>query len=226
MRYLKDQERPADTYFNEWPVPMFQLSQMPKTSQDTHDKIFADDAARDAGAGDGDGHALLEDLGDKVVPFPREMRMELTREKIHVWGINTGVILMPASGQSTLAFLLERKRAVAVCKNADHKTFVHENLAKAVKALGLAPDKRPTKPAELVRWETTHSQVTTRSQVTCPTQTTQTQAPTVSTAQAPAPAPEVITIAPAQQSSASAASPAQGSGGASNVSVFGAGLLR
>ena len=119
---------------------------MPKTSQDTHDRIFADDVAREAGAGDGDGHALVEDLGDKVVPFPREMRMELTREMLHVWGINAGVILMPASGQSTLAYLLERKRAAAVCKNADHKTLVHENLAKAVKALGLAPDERPTKP--------------------------------------------------------------------------------
>ena len=105
MRFLKGNERPADTYFNEWPIPMFQVSQMPKTSQDPHDKIFADDATRDAGAGDGDGHALVEDLGDKVVPFPREMRMELTREKIHTWGITTGVIFMPASGQSTLAFI-------------------------------------------------------------------------------------------------------------------------
>jgi len=187
---------------------------MPKTSQDTHDKIFADDATRDAGAGDGDGHALVEDLGDKVVPFPREMRMELTREKIHIWGITTGVIFMPASGQSTLAFILERKRVVAICKNADHKTFVHENLVKAVKALGLAPDKRPTKPSELTRWEANNSQATR------PMQTTQAQAPPVTNVLAPAPAPEVSTIV----SSASAASPAQGSGVA--VSVFGAGLLR
>ena len=71
---------------------------------------------------------------------------------------------MPASGQSILAFLLERKRAVAICKNADHKTFVHDNLAKAVKALGLAPDKRQAKPPELARWETTHSQMNAEQQ--------------------------------------------------------------
>ena len=157
MRFLKVNYEPTDTYFNEWPVPMHQVSQMPKTTQEVHDNMFADDAARDAWADDGYGDALIEDVGDFVVPFPREFRSGLTRKMIHVWDVQTGVIFMPGSGQSLLAFILERKRAVGICRNAAHKTFVHENLANAVKALALAPDKRPAAPAELTRWEIHHS---------------------------------------------------------------------
>ena len=30
MRYLKDQDQPGDTYYNVWPVPMYQPAQMPR----------------------------------------------------------------------------------------------------------------------------------------------------------------------------------------------------
>eukprot|EP00974_Lingulodinium_polyedra_P026774 2581507-Lingulodinium_polyedra.AAC.1 len=59
---------------------------------------------------------------------------------------------MVGSGQVLLAFILERKRAVGIVKNAQQKKFVKENLARAVTALGLAPDHRPPKPAELAAW--------------------------------------------------------------------------
>ena len=64
---------------------------------------------------------MLNDLGDKVVPFPREFNVKLWQEMIHVWGIGAAVLFMPGSGQSLLAFVLERKHAVGVVKNVHHK---------------------------------------------------------------------------------------------------------
>ena len=72
MRYLKDQERPGDTYYNDWPVPMYQPSQMPKTTTSEHDAIFASDDVVGEGEGDGAGAAMILDVGDNVMPFPRE----------------------------------------------------------------------------------------------------------------------------------------------------------
>ena len=70
-----------------------------------------------------------------------------------MWGIETAVLFMAGSGQALLAFIYGRKRAVGICKNAAQKKFVTENLVRAVKTLGLAPDRRPPKPAEVVAWE-------------------------------------------------------------------------
>ena len=153
MRYLKDNERVGDTFFNEWPVPMYQPSQMPKVTPAEHEKMFALDTAIDDGADDGAGAAMIQDLGDNVVPYPREIHVKLWHEMIHVWGIEAAVLFWPGSGQSLLAFILERKRAVAVVSNAQQRTFLKQNVAQAVKTLGLAPDRRPPKPAELVAWE-------------------------------------------------------------------------
>eukprot|EP00974_Lingulodinium_polyedra_P106956 10354162-Lingulodinium_polyedra.AAC.1 len=80
--------------------------------------------------------------------------MKLWLEMMHVWGIEAAVLFHPGSGRGLLAFVLERKRAVGIMKNAKHKEFVKQNLAQAVKTLGLAPDRRPAKPAELAAWET------------------------------------------------------------------------
>ena len=154
MRYLKDQERPGDTYYNDWPVPMYQPSQMPKTTTSERDAIFASDDVVGEGEGDGAGAAMISDLGDKVLPFPREFHVKLWQEMIHVWEIDTAVLFQPGSGQALLAFVLERKHAVGIVKNNAHKDFVPKNLAAAVKSLGLAPDRRPTKPIELTTWET------------------------------------------------------------------------
>ena len=153
MRYLKEASRVGDTFFNEWPVPMLQPSQMPRCSQAEHDRMFAMDTAMDEGSEDGAGAAMIQDLGDKVVPFPREFHVKLWQELIHVFGIEAGVLFWVGSGQALLAFILERKRAVAVVRNNEMKDFVKQNLAQAVKSLGLAPDRRPPKPAELVAWE-------------------------------------------------------------------------
>ena len=60
------------------------------------------------------------------------------------------MLLQPGSGQSLLAFVLERKRAVGIVKNKAHTDFVMKNLVAAVRSLGLAPDKRPPKPVDLV----------------------------------------------------------------------------
>ena len=157
MRYLKDQERPGDTYYNDWPVPMYQPSQMPKTTTSEHDAIFASDDVVGEGEGDGAGAAMISDLGDKVLPFPREFHAKLWQEMIHVWEIDVAVLFQPGSGQALLAFVLERKHAVGIMKNKAHKDFVYKNLAAAVKSLGLAPDRRPTKPIELTTWETSRA---------------------------------------------------------------------
>ena len=153
MRYLKDNARMGDTFFNEWPVPMFMPSQMPKVTMAEHDQIFAHDTATDEGDENGAGAAMLNDLGDKVLPFPREFHVKLFQECIHVWGIEVGVVVWTGSGQSLLAFIIERKRAVGIVKNAHQEKSVKDNLVQAVKTLGLAPDRRPPKPHELVAWE-------------------------------------------------------------------------
>ena len=97
---------------------------------------------------------MIQDLGDKVIPFPRETHVKFMQEMIHVFGIEAAVLFWVGSGQSLLAFVLERKRAVAFVRNGHEKKFVKANLVRAVKTLGLAPDRRPAKPAELVAWET------------------------------------------------------------------------
>jgi len=67
--------------------------------------------------------------------------------------IGAAVLFTVGGGQALLAFILERKRAVGIVKNPKHKEFVKKNLMQAVKTLGLAPDRRPAKPAYLVAWE-------------------------------------------------------------------------
>ena len=156
MRYLSDGGVHADTYFNTWPVPVLPLVHMPKTTMSEHESIFAEDTAQDSGdsgAEDGAGGAAEDDLGDNLIPFPREHHVKLTREMIHVWDIDVGVVLMPGSGQSLLAFILENKKAVAIAKNPAHKKFLMKNLTDAVKNLGLAQHNPPPKPTELAVWE-------------------------------------------------------------------------
>ena len=41
-----------------------------------------------------------------------------------MWEIDVGVLFQRCSGQSLLAFILERKRAVGITKNKAHKDFV------------------------------------------------------------------------------------------------------
>ena len=60
----------GDTHFNEWPVTMYQLAQMSTITTTEHEAIFALDTAIDEGAEDGAGAAMVNDLGDIVVPFP------------------------------------------------------------------------------------------------------------------------------------------------------------
>ena len=149
--------RMGDTFFNEWPAPMYQLAQMQKITNAEHEAIFALDTPVDEGAEDGAGAAMVPDLGEKVVPFPREFHVKLWQEMIRVGGIEAAVLLHPGSGQALLAFVLERKRAVGVVKDAKHKELMKKNLVQAVKTLGMAPDRRPGKPAELVAWEAVRS---------------------------------------------------------------------
>ena len=117
MKFLKENVRVGDTYFNEWPVPMYQMAQMSKMTTTEHENLFALDTAMDEGAEDGAGAAMVADLGDKVVPFPREFHVKLFQEMIHVWGVESALMLHPGSGQGLLAFVLERKRAVGIMKN-------------------------------------------------------------------------------------------------------------
>ena len=148
----------AGTCFNQWPVPLLQVSQMAKTTQAEHDQIFKDDdVAEDEGGADGSGEAILTELGDKLVPFPHEYPTKLWQEFIHVWDSDVGVLFQPGSGLALLAFVIERKRAVGLMKNKAHKDFAMSTLKNAVKTLGLAPDTRPPKPAALTAWESSRS---------------------------------------------------------------------
>ena len=104
-----------------WPAPVTTVSNMPKTSANVHDEIFASDMAQDSGAEDGSGTAIVQDLGDSLVPFPRDVHERLTREMIHVWELDVGIIFNPGSGKSLLAFILENRRAVAIAKNKAHR---------------------------------------------------------------------------------------------------------
>ena len=156
MKYLQEGGNYGDTAFNCWPVPMVPMAGLPKATQQVHDDIFENDTVEDSGAEDGTGGAAVEDLGDKVIPFPREMSESLTREMFHVFAIDVGIFLTPASGKALMAVILENRRAVAICKNKAHKDFIMHQLLEMVKALNLAADKRPAKPQELVEWESTH----------------------------------------------------------------------
>ena len=60
------------------------------------------------------GVAMIRDLDDNVLQFPREFHVKLWQEMIHVWGVDTSVLFQPGSGQGLLAFALERKRAVGI----------------------------------------------------------------------------------------------------------------
>ena len=95
MQYLADGSGPGDTAFNVWPVPVTTVSNMPKTSAQVHDNIFANDVAQDSGAEDGSGTAVVQDLGDNLSRFPGEFHEKFTREMIYVWEIGVGVILEP-----------------------------------------------------------------------------------------------------------------------------------
>jgi hypothetical protein len=116
MRYLQDNARMGDTFFNVWPVPMYQLAQIMQITSAEHDSIFALDTPEDEGAEDGAGATMVTDLADRVVPFPRECHVKLWQEIIHVWRIDAAMLLHPGSGQALLAFVLERKFAVGVLK--------------------------------------------------------------------------------------------------------------
>ena len=111
MKYLSDGTSLGDTAFNVWPVPVICVANMPKVSAKIHDDIFDQDVAQDSGAEDGSGAAVAEDLGDNLIPFPRELSDKLAREMIHVWEIDVGVIFNPGSGKALLAFILENRRA-------------------------------------------------------------------------------------------------------------------
>eukprot|EP00974_Lingulodinium_polyedra_P043826 4207959-Lingulodinium_polyedra.AAC.1 len=60
---------------------------MPKVTGEEHDNIFSLDVAIDDGADDGAGAAMINDLGDEVVPFPREFHVKLWQGITHAFGV-------------------------------------------------------------------------------------------------------------------------------------------
>ena len=88
-------------------------------------------------------------------------------------------MLHPGSGQGLLAFVLERKRAVGIMKNKSHLKFVKQNLAQAMKSLGLAPDRRPAKPVELSVWEASRTAASAELPSATPPVTPKAAAPSV-----------------------------------------------
>ena len=92
-QYLKDGSDPGDTAFNVWPVPVKAISKLSRINPQVHDIIFAKDVAQDSGAEDGSSTAVVQDLGDNIIRFPRELHDMFTREMICVWEIYEGVIV-------------------------------------------------------------------------------------------------------------------------------------
>jgi hypothetical protein len=86
---------------------MYQLAQMTQITSMEHDSIFALGGSFDEEAKDGAGTAMVTDLGDRVVPFPREFHVKRWQEMIYVWGIVAAVLFHPGSGQALLACVLE-----------------------------------------------------------------------------------------------------------------------
>ena len=151
MKYLTG----GDTYINNWPTPALAVTQMAKCPAKTHDDIFKDEMAIESGDEDNTAGAQASTLtNDTVIPFPREHPPCLTQEMIHVFGADLLVDLTPGSGQSPMAAILENIKAVVICKNTAHKTFVLETLSDLVKFHKLVRHTPPVKPAELVAWET------------------------------------------------------------------------
>ena len=151
MKYLTG----GDTYINNWPTPALAVTQMAKCPAKTHDDIFKDEMAIESGDEDNTAGAQASTLtNDTVIPFPREHPPCLTQEMIHVFGADLLVDLTPGSGQSPMAAFLENIKAVVICKNTAHKTFVLETLSDLVKFHKLVRHTPPVKPAELVAWET------------------------------------------------------------------------
>ena len=72
--------------------------------------FFANGVAQDSGAEDGSSTAIVQDLGDNLIPFPREFHERLTREMFYFCELDVGIIFNPASGKSLLAFILENRR--------------------------------------------------------------------------------------------------------------------
>ena len=97
----------------------------------------------------------MQDLGDNIIPCPRELHDKCTREMIYVWEIDAGVIFNPGSGKSLLALILENRRAVAFVKNKAHRDFIMDNLSHEVKVQGLAPDPQPATCAATGRFSAT-----------------------------------------------------------------------
>ena len=95
----------------------------------------------------------LGEKGSKVIPFPRELSEQLTREMLHVFEIDVGVFLTPASGKALMAIIMENRRAIAVVKNKAQKDFIMQQLTEGVRTLNLVADRRPPKPQELTEWE-------------------------------------------------------------------------
>jgi len=150
MKYLTG----GDTYINNWPTPALAVSQMPKCSPKIHDDIFRGEMAVESGDEDNTMGGQASTLaGDMVIPFPREHPFCLTQEMIHVFNIELLVDMTPGSGQSAFAAISENIKAIVVCKNTAHKTFILENLAELVKAHRLVRFVPPAKPAEVIAWE-------------------------------------------------------------------------
>ena len=70
MKYLTDGSGPGDTAFNVWPAPVNAITNMPKTSAQVYDIMFANDVAQDSGAEHGSGTVVVQDLGDNNINFP------------------------------------------------------------------------------------------------------------------------------------------------------------
>ena len=84
---------------------MHQLSQMAKITPSEHESIFSLGQAMDEGGDDGAGAAMVNDLGDKVVPFPRECPREAVAGDDSRVGIESAVLFMVGGGQALLAFI-------------------------------------------------------------------------------------------------------------------------
>lgn len=158
MKYLR-----GDTFFNKWPVPVSQISQMATCAQDIYDKMFADSILEEASGacadhGEEDGSDMTAEIPEgQVLPFPHEQHHSLFQELAHVFRAEVLLIFTPGAGNALVGMLMTPSnslRAVAVCRNVVHRTFLQKRLEDVIRTKRLVPGFQPlVKPAELILFE-------------------------------------------------------------------------
>ena len=119
----------GDTNFNKWNVPVIPFHQLRKCNKADHHRIFKlEDYAEWYDHADGvevhSGQMAVESDSDYNMPFLQEHHMLLGQEMINVFGGELLIMLKPGAGEMLTAALIKHVWAIAICRDAAHKTLI------------------------------------------------------------------------------------------------------